>query len=80
MWGVTTQVSAPKSSTACITDLKKKPDTLGVAPSLLMMCDILLHTVFSQANFLSTAGHFSSVSDITRLSYLKEVTISRERP
>ena len=44
MQGVNTQVSALKSSTACIADLKNNPETRGVAPSLLRICDILLHT------------------------------------
>ena len=80
MQGVTTQVSAPKSSTTYITALKNKPDTRGVAPSLMSTRKILLHTVFAQAKFLTTDGQSSSVSKITRPRYLKEVTISRGRP
>ena len=51
MQGVTTQVPAPKSSTAYITALKKNPETGGVTPSLLSTCNILLHTV-SEGAFL----------------------------
>ena len=56
MRGVTTQVSSLKISTACITALKKKPDTRGVAHSLMEMCEILLHTIFTWAKLLTTAG------------------------
>ena len=45
-----------------------------------MMRGILLHTVFARAKFLTTAGHPSSVADINRPRYLKEVIISREIP
>ena len=38
------------------------------------MSDILLHTVFARAKFLTTAGQLSSVSDITRPRYSREVT------
>ena len=80
MWGVTTQVSEPNISTACITALKKKTDTQGVAPSLMRIRDILLQTFLAWAKFLTTAGQLLSVSDITRPRYFKEVTISRGRP
>ena len=56
MRGVTTQVSAPKISTAWTTALKNNPDTQGVAPYLLRMREILLQTFFSRAKFLTTAG------------------------
>ena len=75
--GLTTQVSTPKSSTACIMALKKKPYTRGVAPSLMSIRKILLHIVFARSKFLTTAGHSSSVADIIRPRYLKEVIISR---
>ena len=80
MQGVNTQVSSPKSITACIMALKKKPDTRGVALSLLSICDILLHTVFYRAKVITTAIQWSSVAKITCHRYLKEVTISRGRP
>ena len=79
MRGVTTQVSAPNISTTCITALKN-PDTRGVATYLMRMCDILFHTVFAQAKFLTTVSQSSSVAEITRPRYLKEVTIPRGRP
>ena len=71
MRGVTTQVYAPKSITACITAFKKRPDTQGVSPSLLRIRDILLHTVFTRDKFLTIAVQSSSVAEITRPSYLK---------
>ena len=80
MRGVTTQVSAPKSSISCITALKKNPDTRGAAPSLLRISEILLQTFFAQAKFLTTAGQLLSVSEIPRPRYLKEVTTYRGRP
>ena len=64
MQGVTTQVSAPKSSTTYITALKKKLDTRGASPYLLRMHDILLQTFFSRAKFLTTANQSSSVTEI----------------
>ena len=80
MWGLTTQVSTPKSITSCITAFKKKPNTRGVAPSLLSIRDILLHTVFARDKFLTTYVQLSYVSKITRPRYLKEVTIYRGIP
>ena len=80
MWGVITQVSAPKSSTAWTTDLKKNPNIRGAAPSLMRTCVSLRHTARALASFTTTAGQSSSASEITRPNYLKEVTISRELP
>ena len=41
IFGVTTHVSAPNSSTYCTTALKKDPDIRGVAPSLLnILCSL----------------------------------------
>ena len=80
MQGVTTQVSAFKSSAAWIMALKKKPETRGVATSLLSMRDILLQPVFARAKFLMNAVQLSSVADIAYPRYLKEVTISSGRP
>ena len=77
---VTTQVSAPKMGTAWISALKKKPYTRGIAPYLLRIRDILLQTVFTMYKFFTTAVLPSSVADITRPRYLKEVTISRGLP
>ena len=56
MRGVTTQVSDPKSSTACTISLKKKPDTRGAAPYVLRMRVILLQTALSRYKFFATAG------------------------
>ena len=75
MRGVTTQVSYPKSSTACTTAFKR-----GTALYLLMMRAILLQTALSQDNFLTTSGHSLSAAKITHPSYLKEITISRGGP
>ena len=80
MRGVTTQVSAPKSSTAYIMYLKKKPYTRGTASSLLRMCDILLQTFFAWSKFLTNAAQLSSVANISRPRYLKEIIIYRGRP
>ena len=80
MRGLTTQVSCLKIGIACITALKKNPDTQGVTLSLLIIGDILLHTVFARSNLLTTSGQSLSVADITHPRYLKEVTISRGRP
>ena len=80
MRGMTTKVSSPKSSTVWITALKNNPDTIGVAPSLLRMRNILIQTFFNRAKFLTTAGQSYYVTEITRPSYFKEVTISRGSP
>ena len=80
MQGVTKQVSTLKISTACITVLKINPDTRGVAPSLLRMRGILLHTVFDRERLIITTVQCSSVAEITRPRYLKEVIISRGHP
>ena len=44
MWGVTTQVSAQKSSANWTTALQKKTDTCGASPSLLRILVNLCHT------------------------------------
>ena len=80
MLGVTTQVSAPKSSTAWIRALNNKPDNQGVDPTLLRMRDILLKTVFARAKLLTTYIQSLSVGEINLPRYLKEVTISRGCP
>ena len=80
MWGVTTQVSAPKSSTDWTIDLDKNPDTRGAAPSLMNIFFSLLHTSRALSRFLTTSGQSSSAAEITRPNYFKEVTISRGRP
>ena len=56
MRGVATQVSEPKSNTACTTDLKKNPDTRGSAPYLLRIQVIIFHTALARDKFLTTAG------------------------
>ena len=80
MRGVTTQVSALKSSKAWTTALKKKPDTCGAAPSLLRMRGILLQNFLERAKLFITAGQSFSSAEITRPSYLKEVRIYRGSP
>ena len=80
MKGVTTQVSNPKSSTACTTALKNRLDTLGAAPSLLSIHVILLQITLVWDKFFTTADQSSSSAKITRPSYLKEVTLSRGLP
>ena len=80
MWGLTNQVSKMKSNTALTMDLKKNPDTRGLAPSLLRILVILFHTTLSHDKFPSTAGHSLSAVDITCPRFWKEVPISRGRP
>ena len=80
MRGVTTQVFAPKSSTAWTTALKNEPDTRGAIHSLLRMHVILLQTVLALEKLFATAGQLSYAVEITCLSYLEEVTIFRGRP
>ena len=77
MQGVTTHVSAPKSSTACTKILKKNADTCIFAPSQLRIIIILFHTAIAFEKFLTTAGQLSSIAEITFPRYQKEVTISR---
>ena len=77
---VTTQDSAPKSSTACTMALKKKPDTCSAAPSLLRILDIILQTLLARDKVFTTSGQSLSAAKINRPSYLKEFTISRGRP
>ena len=68
-----------KSNTNLITHLKKNPDTFGLAPSLLRILTILLHTARAFSRFCITSGQ-SLYAYITLSRYLKEVTISRGRP
>ena len=77
MRGVTTQVSAPKSSTAWTTALKMNLDTCGAAPSLLRMRNILIQTFLARAKFFNTDGQLLSATKINRSRYLNEFTISR---
>ena len=65
MRGVTTQVSAQRSITACITALKKNPYTHGSAPSLLRMCDVLLQFFLARYKSFTTAGQLTSAAYIT---------------
>ena len=80
MRGVTTQVSAPNSSTAWTTNLKNNPDTRSATPSLLRMPRILLQTFLAWDKIFTTAGQSSSAADIICPGYLKEVTIYRGPP
>ena len=80
MRGVTTQVYDPKSSTACTTALKKKPDTRGTTPSLLRISVILFHTALAWDKLCTIADQSFYAPKITCPRYLKEFTISRGRP
>ena len=75
MWGVSTHVSNPNSSTAFTTALKNKPDTLGLAPSLPRIHSSRPHLFFAFQMFPTTDGQSSSTAVNTRYRYLKEVTI-----
>ena len=55
--GVTTHVSASKSSTNLITALKQNMDTIRSSPSLLRIFVIILHTALAFARFRTTSGH-----------------------
>ena len=55
MWGGTTHVSAPNSSTVCAMALKKT-DTHGPVPSLLIILVIIFYTALSLDKLLTTAG------------------------
>ena len=55
MWGLTTHISAPKSITDYMMALKKSPDTRGLAPSLIRIPIILLHTSHAFVIFRITA-------------------------
>ena len=76
---VTTQVSAPKSSTNWTTAIKKKPDTRVAAPSLLRIRVSLRHIDRALSRFWTTSGQLSFAAEITRPNYLKEFAISRGR-
>ena len=80
MKGVTTHVSVPKSSTTWNTALNKNLDTCGAAPSPLRTLVNLCHTSREFARFLTNPGQSSSAAEIIHPKYLKEVTMSRERP
>ena len=71
MKGLTTQVSEPKSNTACTTDLKKNPDTLDSAPSLIRIPIVFFHTTLAQEKFLTTSCQSLSAAKITLNSYRK---------
>ena len=77
MRGVTTQVSAPKSSTGWTTALNKNQDTPGAAPSLLRIRISLCHTACALGRFLTTTDQLFSAAETTCPKYLKDVTISR---
>ena len=80
MWGVTNPVSAPKSNPYWTTDLKKNLDTRSLAPSLLRILIIRIHTAHDFPRFKITVSQLSSAAEITPPRYRKEVTISRGRP
>ena len=60
--------------------LKKKPDTRGLAPYLLRIHIILLHTSHTFAKFRITEVQSPSTAKINLPRYLKDVTISRGCP
>ena len=80
MRGITTHLSSPKSSTKCMTALKKNPDTRGLAPYLTSIFGNLRHTIRAFPIFWTTDGQSSSAVNNTIPRYLKEVIISRGRP
>ena len=80
MWGVTTQNSASKSNTNWMMDLKKYPETCGLAPYLLSIFDILHNTIRAFTKFNTTVINSSSATNITLPCYLKDVTILRGGP
>ena len=77
MQGVTTHVSAPKSSTDWITALKKNPYTCGTSTYLLIILVNLRHTVCAFSRFLTTAEQSLSASEITWPKYLKAFSTKR---
>ena len=77
---VSTHVSAPNSRTACTTALKKFPDTLLSAPSLLKIFASRPQLFRAFTKFPATAGQSSSPAVITRPRYLKVVTVSSGFP
>ena len=76
MKGVRTDVSDPKINTAWTTALKKKPDTLGYAPSQSRILVIYVQLFGYFIKFLTTAGQLSSPAIITHTRYLNEVIVS----
>ena len=77
MQGVTTHVSAPKSNTNWMMDLKKNTDTRSLALSLLSILNILCQTAQAFVRFRITASQSSSDADSTLPRYLKGRTILR---
>ena len=61
-------------------NIEKQKDTCGATPSLLRICVILRKTDLARYKFFTTASQSLSAANISRLRYLKEVTISRGRP
>ena len=80
IWGVTTNISLPKSSNNWNTALRKNRYTRDANPSLLRILVNLRHTVCAFSRFLTTAGQFSPTTEITLHKYLNEVTSSRVNP
>ena len=78
--GVSTHFSGPNIRTACTTSLKKFPDTLLSAPSLLKTRDIHPQLFRAFAKFPTTAVQSSSPVVITRPRYLKVATVSSGFP
>ena len=74
---VTTHVSAPKSITNWMMDLKKNMDTRSLALSMLRILNILCQTAQDFVRFWITSGQSSSDADSTLPSYLKYGTILR---
>ena len=60
MRGVVTHIPNPKRSTACTTDLKAIPDTLGLSPSLPKIIDNRTYLFLTLYRFPTNSGQVSS--------------------
>ena len=56
-------------------DLKKNPDTRGLAPSLISILDIIRQMDRSFIRFRITSDHLSSADNINHPKYLKDTTV-----
>ena len=76
MWGFSTHVSDPNSSTTCTTALKNIPKTLGLVPSLPRILVSRAYLFYAFLRLTTTAGQFLSATTKIHPRYLKEVTFS----
>ena len=74
---VTTHISATKSNTNWMMDLKKNMDTRSLALSMLRILNILFQTAQAFVRFRITSGQSSSDADSNLPRYLKYRTIFR---